>query len=111
MAVSEGLTVSNNFHLGRLNIINLLEIFACNLKSLAQLFQVAVHVHPCHPALLTYDSKQFQCLKIVLNNKIKCAPEREGERTLGMRLEQTETETPVLYDKKTKEKAQKRETW
>ena len=31
-----------------------------------------------------------------------CPPEREGERTLGMRLEQKETETPVLYDKKKK---------
>ena len=40
-----------------------------------------------------------------------CPPEREGERTLGMRLEQTETETHVLYDKKTKEKARKRKSW
>ena len=25
----------------------------CNLKTLAQLFQIAIHFHPCHPQLKT----------------------------------------------------------
>ena len=35
-------------------------------------------------------------------------PRARGQRTLGMRLEQKETETPVLYDKKKLKKRHER---
>ena len=39
-------------------------------KTLAQLFQFSIHVHPCHLYdVATDDRKQFEYLNIVLNNK------------------------------------------
>ena len=39
-------------------------------KTLAQLFQLSIHVHPCHLYdVATDDRKQFEYINIVLNNK------------------------------------------
>ena len=66
--------ISHKFYQGTLTIINFSVItflpgIALKLEDLAQSFQVSIHVHSCMPSIATDDSKQFQCLDIILNNK------------------------------------------
>ena len=65
-------TISNKISSGSTGQNKLLLIFArkaVKLENVVPSFQVSIHFHRYH-SLATDDAEKFQCLNIVLNNKI-----------------------------------------
>jgi len=65
--------ISNEFYLGQLTIIIFLVVFeniASKLEKIVPIFS-SFNPFPSLPSVATGDKKQFQCRKIVFNNKAR----------------------------------------